>query len=484
MNFKELVNHISQQASLVGCSTVVVGKDEIIDESYYGYQSLEQHQKVTADTIFRIASISKIIVAMVAMSLVEKGLVSLDDDIGDILGFTIRNPYYPNQKITMRMLMTQTSSITDGFDDENPLYNDETRGYNNVNGTSWNVSLKELLNENGSKYYNPLTYDKNPPGSKFIYSNFGCGILACIIEAITKQLFTDYVEKVIFSPLEIDASFRACNIKNKEMIASTYKIDSASSIKLIRSGASFVDSCYPIFPIKENYRGPAGGLFISIRDLGKIMMVFLNDGKYQNHQILSKSAIDQMLQLNWYGHWESYLAKGLQLKFIDFKGTTFKGHTGSAYGVISYFFFSKEENIGICFITNGGNYKNGRINGFYEPEEQVFKAFHEIYFPKTHQKQIFHFHITDDFGYVNNRFIKFPHQGLVENDNILLPVISILDGLNLVPDVIDKKIIVKRNSYTAMINNQTYIDINSVKELAISLGMKYTFENNYIKIEY
>ena len=82
-----------------------------------GKQDIEEDIDVCEDTIYRIASISKVIVALGAMKLVEEGKLDIYEDVSKYLGFSLRNPNYPDKKITLEQIMTQSSSITDGFDD-------------------------------------------------------------------------------------------------------------------------------------------------------------------------------------------------------------------------------------------------------------------------------------------------------------------------------------------------------------------------------
>jgi CubicO group peptidase (beta-lactamase class C family) len=339
MEFKNRFENSCVKTRLVGASAVIVKDEEIEEEVSFGFQSLESKEPVTPNTIFRIASISKIIVAMTVMTLVEEGKLSIGDDIGSILGFPIRNPHFPDTPITIEMLMTQTSSITDGFDDEDPLNEHEICGYNGVNGTSWNVGLRDLLIPNEGKYYTSGTWDRAKPGTKFIYSNFGCGILACICEAVTGEYFTDYAARRILKPLQLDASFRASEIIAKDRIATLYNRtgNPENPYKISRSKDSFILSGYPRFPLAENYRGPAGGLFISMHDLSKIMRVLMNDGSCYGVRILKKETVEMMLQMHWFGHDDpTYRSKGLQLKLMDdFDNRLFAGHTGYAYGVVS-----------------------------------------------------------------------------------------------------------------------------------------------------
>ena len=66
------------------------------------------------DTKYRIASISKMVAAIGVMQQVEKGKIKLDADVSRYLGFTFRNPNFPGEKITARMLLSHTSSLRDG----------------------------------------------------------------------------------------------------------------------------------------------------------------------------------------------------------------------------------------------------------------------------------------------------------------------------------------------------------------------------------
>lgn len=485
MNFKTRFLEIVE-GKVVGASASIVKGGEIVEYVNFGKKSLENKTDITNETIFRIASISKIVVAMAVMKLIEEKKANLDDDIGDILGFRIRNPHHPNEKITIRMLMLQTSSITDGYDDENSLYDNVLKGYNGVNGTSLPVILHELLTPSDSKYYTPLTFDKNKPGSRFIYSNFGCGILACIVEALSGELFTDYVEKNFFIPLGLDASFRACNINKKEDIASLYypTNDANNPYELARSSESFIDSCYPLYPLKENFRGPAGGLFISMKDLSKIMIVLMNDGVVENKQILKKETIDLMLQMHYLGPNIDYSAKGLQMRFLDLNGKILKGHTGNAYGLRSFLFFNKEEDIGICFVTNGG-YFNLQPYGLTDIQEEVLTSFLDKYYPEKTSIHQFSFKVNEDYGYFDNRKIVFPTKPIVQNDEVYLPLLSLASALNIIPKI--KKGFIDFNyqakSYSIPYNLDDKFHFVPLFEVLNNLEINYTI-NDKITINF
>lgn len=353
--------NICEKSRLVGASSVLLKDGKIIELMSYGFSSKEEGRITTPYTVYRIASVSKTVLALSLMCLVEQGKLSIEDDISKHLGFLVRNPNHPSTPITIKMMLTQTSSITDGKEEP------ET-GYNQVNGTNRDVYLRDLLIPGASAYVDE-TFDSRPPGSTFIYANFNCGILACIIEKITGVLFTTYIKETIFKPLGLDASFIISDIINPD-VASTYT-HGEEGLHASRTREEFLKRMYKTFPLGENYRGPAGGLFINMVDLMRIAMVFINQGT----PILKKETIDEMLKMHWQGPRDgSYQAKGLQMIILDDFGIRLWGHFGDAYGVKSYMLFNPERKIAMTFITNGGYYQY-QPSGICDVHEQLIQKF-------------------------------------------------------------------------------------------------------------
>ena len=93
---------------VVGAQLVIYSDSKQIQYNY-GKSSLIDNKEVLNDTIFRIASISKVVVSMAALKLTEEGKLDINSDISSIFGFKIRNPKYPNDIITPKMLMLNGS---------------------------------------------------------------------------------------------------------------------------------------------------------------------------------------------------------------------------------------------------------------------------------------------------------------------------------------------------------------------------------------
>ena len=366
MNYQEKYYELSKKYRHVGITTLLVknGKTYYSNE---GVKTIGEEELLDSDTIFRIASVSKVVVALGIMRLYEQGKVSITEDISKYLGYTVRNPHYPNDIITLEMLMTQTSSISDGADNE--------KGYDGVNGASDYVKLEELLVNTNSPYYLDRTFRNYRPGEHWEYSNFGCGILACIIEKVSGIYFSDFIRQEVLLPLGIDGSFKASDIIKKDKISSLYVYNSEKDdFRLTRNKDLFLKYEYRRFPLGDNFRMAAGGLFISANDLSKIMQMLMNYGTYNNVKVFEKATIEFMKETHWEGTSDEpeYYKKGLQLQILDhYAEKPIYGHFGSAYGVRSFMMFNEE--VGMIFITNGANVGDNPERGISDLQHETIQ---------------------------------------------------------------------------------------------------------------
>ena len=350
---KKLLNEYKDfvsQFEMVGSNVVYLSKDGYLEQVNSGNSYLEGMKPLNDNSIYRIASISKVIVAIGLLKLYDKGLIDLDEDISKYLGFEVRNPKFPNDKITLRMVLTQTSSIID----DGELVDGVWKGYDGSNCTDDYIELKELLTPGSNRFYKG--YSDYKPGTNFIYSNLGCGILACVCEKITGEYFPEYIKKELLHPLGIYSGFRLEDLKYPEnLVGHYYYID--GKFKLNRDYDSFKRVQCLKYPLGDNFRGVAGGLYISAYDLSKIMFMLMNKGQYNNIRILKESTVNEMEKVQWEGTPTdpTYKKKGLQMIIMDeFTKNPLKGHFGNAYGLRSFMLYN--ENGGIIFLCNGANF--------------------------------------------------------------------------------------------------------------------------------
>ena len=111
-----------QKAQIIGLQVASVGNGELVWHGSYGVKEMNTANAVNDSTLFMIASCSKPVTALGIMKLYDQGNINLDDDINDYLPFNIINPNYPEEKITIRMLLTHTSSLRDDWDILWPTY--------------------------------------------------------------------------------------------------------------------------------------------------------------------------------------------------------------------------------------------------------------------------------------------------------------------------------------------------------------------------
>lgn len=350
MKYLNEYNEFIKQFEMVGSNVIFVNKDGNIENVVSGFSSLENHKETTTKSIYRIASISKVIVAIGVLKLYEQGLVDLDEDIEKYLGFKVRNPKFPNDLITIRMLMTQTSSIVD----DGNFIDGVWKGYDGSNATDDYIKPVELLTPGSKRYY--TGYSDYKPGTNFIYSNFGCGLLACIVEKVTGIYFPEYIKQVLLQPLEIYSGFRLEDLKEPKNLVSHYTYENNNFI-LYRDFNSFKKVQCLKYPIGENFRGVAGGLYISAENLAKIMIMLMNKGIYKDIRILNEETVKEMEKVQWSGNPTdpTYHKKGLQMIIMDeFTKDPLYGHFGNAYGLRSFMLYNK--NGGLIFLCNGANF--------------------------------------------------------------------------------------------------------------------------------
>ena len=140
---------------------------------------------LTIDDPVRIASISKLVVALGVMRLVEQGRLNLNDDVSNHLGWSLRNPSDPDQWITLRTLLSHTSSLRDGIDYAVPL------------GTDLRTAVAE-----------PAAFDlEHEPVIFFRYANLNYPLIAAAMERAGGERFDRLMHRLVFAPLGLDACF-------------------------------------------------------------------------------------------------------------------------------------------------------------------------------------------------------------------------------------------------------------------------------------
>lgn len=325
---KERLTQLMENQPVMGLSVAVVKDGELVYTEAFGWKEEGKVPLQTTD-IFRIASISKSFSATSIMQLVEKKKLSLDDDVSDLIGFKVRNPKFPDTLITLRMLLSHTSSIND------------SEGYFTLD------AINPAKNSNWEKVHN--AYE---PGKGYQYCNLNFNMVGTIIEKFSGDRFDNYVRRNILYPLDLYGGYNVDELDATQFATLyTYSRDSA---KFSPSPAAYASRKAEIANYVMGYStpifSPTGGMKISAPDLAKYMIMHMNYGKAGKVKIISKKSAQEMqtpLSAD-----ENY---GLALWKTDkmIPGVELTGHTGSAYGLYSAMFFDPKEKYGFVVITNG-----------------------------------------------------------------------------------------------------------------------------------
>jgi CubicO group peptidase (beta-lactamase class C family) len=325
------IKTIMQQHDIIGVSVAVVKKGKIIYTHSFGLKNVESNEPLTDKNIFRIASISKSFSATSIMQLAETGKLSLSDDFSKLVGFTVRNPKYPDIPITLKMVLSHTSSIND------------SQGYFNFD------VINPAKNPDYAKCYNDYA-----PGKGYQYCNLNYNMVGAVIEKISGERFDNYVKQHILNPLGVYGGYCVDSL-DSNLFATLYDYDSATK-KFVPSPMAYAPRREEIKNYVPGYSTPAfsptGGMKISATGLATVMMMHMNHGMYNGVRIISKKS--SKLMQKKISEDEGY---GLAISNVEnmIYGQKLTGHTGSAYGLYSAMFFNRKKHYGIVAIINGCN---------------------------------------------------------------------------------------------------------------------------------
>lgn len=377
------LQNVFDQEGLMGLAVVLIANNEVVYEGYFGKAVHEPSKELNRDSVFRIASITKTIVTVALMQLVEQDLIDLDVDMNQYLGWDLRNPNRPNEVITFRHLLSHTSGIRDG----------EGYGHFIQDMISDQLPIRMLFSPEGSHYTDDMFADHSP-GEYFSYSNAAWSLVATVVESTTNKRFDHYVNENIFEPLGMNASLNVTDFEPEEF-AVLYRQQDGYWVPQI-------DYYFEESPQERAYEGyepghngllygPQGNLRIDTKSLTRFALTLMNGGEINGVNILESGSIEEMARPYWkydgtngntWDHfWMSY---GLGIHQITnrpgmdviFPDRTMWGHAGIAYGLLSNMYIDPNTKSGIIFITNGSNrpFQYADESSFYSVEHEAFEV--------------------------------------------------------------------------------------------------------------
>lgn len=310
-------------------------------------------RRATVDDPVRVASISKLVVALGVMRLADAGTLDLDRDVSVYLGFGLRNPAFPDAPITLRQLLSHTSGLRDGVDYTIP----------------YGGSVEETVSD-------PKAWDAaHPPGTYFAYANVGFPVIASIMERTTGVRFDRLMAHLVFRPLGLDACFNWTMCSDAKVARHIVLYDEKGGVR--RDDLKGKRPACPVFTrggcdlgsyrIGDNGAlfSPQGGMRISMRDLARIGQLLLKRGD----GLIKPESFDAMTAATWTyngrnGDTEGgyYCSYGLAVQRLarvaacndDMFGDGIAriGHAGEAYGLRSGLWIDPLHGRGTAYFTS------------------------------------------------------------------------------------------------------------------------------------
>ena len=343
-----------------GQAWVAFDRDRILASGADGLADRAAGRALTIDDPVRIASISKLVVALGVMRMVEAGTLDLDGDVSVWLGWPLRNPAFPDRPITLRLLLSHRSSLRDGVDYAIPL----------------GGSVRQAVSV-------PEAFDgEHPPGTYFRYTNLNFPVIATVMERASGERFDLLMQRLVLGPLQIEGCFNWATCSESSVGRAVVLYGPHGEV--VRDDLQGRrPSCPVAVPAGgecdwRGYRpgtngalfGPQGGLRISASGLSRIGQLLLRQGRLADGTaFLSTASIAELTRSSWRfdgANGETgdgfYCAYGLAVQILAGcvpgddpfgDGRPRIGHAGDAYGVRSGLWVDGESGRGVAYFATG-----------------------------------------------------------------------------------------------------------------------------------
>ena len=272
---------------IAGCAVRVLRKDDVLFEGSFGYADIEKKVKMSSEnTIFPIASMSKVITVAGVMQLYEQGLFKMWDPVSEYLpGF--KSPKIAKEnpdgtyeivdaggEVTMRQLFTMTSGVPYGWGDTaaGRIRIEKEKEYM-ASGEPFPGTV-EYANLVGQL---PLAFE---PGEKWMYG-FSIDVLGAVLEVLTGRSLGEYLKENIFDPLGMKDTGFFVPAENHSRIATLYHIN---------EGLKPDQRNYPA--AKPEFESGGGGLFSTVPDYSRFAQMLLHGGTLDGVRILGRKTVD------------------------------------------------------------------------------------------------------------------------------------------------------------------------------------------------
>lgn len=339
-----LVDRALMTTPSVGIAVAVVKDGKIIHSKGYGLRSLKDEKKVDENTLFAIASNSKAFTSAALAILVDEGKLNWEDKvINYIPEFKMYNDYV-TANFSIVDLLTHRSGLGLGAGDL-MIFPDGS-----------NFTVDDVLNS--FQYQKPVSGFR----TKYDYDNLLYIVAGEVVARVSEMKYTDFIQEKILEPLEMS---------NSVSVYTSLELDANLAVPHDSEG----EQIKPLSTYESEILAAAGGIYSSVQDMSKWMLMLLNEGKYGKD--LSKGLFSERQQNEmWKPHTnlrfttipnprtkQHFSAYGLGWFIIDKQGKIVIYHTGGLPGMLSKTVLVPELNLGIVVLTNSspGGYSYSSI---------------------------------------------------------------------------------------------------------------------------
>jgi CubicO group peptidase (beta-lactamase class C family) len=320
--FRRTAQRVLDETGVPGAGLALVRQDGVEWAGGVGYADRDRQQPVTADTTFRVGSISKTFVAMALVQLAEDGLIDLEAPVyGIVPDVEIDNPWEATHPVRVIHLLQHTA----GFDDMhfNEMY---------VPDGAAELGLQEMLALNPSS-----RRVRWPPGTRMAYSNPGYGIAGLIVETTAGMPYEDYIAQEIFQPLA--------------MTNSTFRLNAEMEPHLAQG---YAEPDGPPVGFRRIYLRPAGNMVSSAHDLARFVQMLLGWGELGEAFIIDPEYLGNMEQPRTTLAAAAGLRNGYGTGIFTMLDLPYKllGHNGGIDGFVSSYAYSPSRDAGYVVLLN------------------------------------------------------------------------------------------------------------------------------------
>ena len=318
---KKRINVLFSEYNVAGMAVAVTDKKGIVFSECLGVESVERPiLKVEPQTLFKIASITKMTTGLVIMKLYEEGLLDIDAPVKKYVPWLKLSRPEAEDTMTLRHILCHGSGLSSEIRKNGPK--DERY---------LEAQLRSILPE--------LEMTSLPGEEKHLYSNYGFVLASYVAQTVTGVQYSKLATEKILIPLGMTHSFYDLNVYSTYPIALPHVEDANGNLvvkHIISSDAT---------------RFGSGEMFSNVLDLSRRIRLFLNGGIADNgSRILSESSINEMLTPQIKRDGEDY--HGLAVHIRKFGDKYIKGHTGYLPPYRASLFFDTEREIGAVVLLN------------------------------------------------------------------------------------------------------------------------------------